>query len=170
MSPHILSYRFALRSSVCCQCWQWQGRCHSSNLCRSYVWRAIQDKHASVILLSSDTPKMMHQYVRKSSVSGNSVSEMQPSLACCPQIRRYVYCDVVRVHDIQQHMDTSGVQSYVINQAKVVFLRHRPQPKQHRAAHGDVCLTCNRLLREGCRFCSLGCKVSTPNPRSVYHI
>ena len=78
------------------------------------------------------------------------------------QIRRYVYCDVVRVHDIQRYLDTSGVQSYVINQAKVVFLRHRPQPKQHRTVHGDVCLTCNRLLREGCRFCSLGCKVTFP--------
>lgn len=45
------------------------------------------------------------------------------------QIRRYVYCDVVRTQDIQRYLDPTGVQTYIINQAKVVFLNHRPQSK-----------------------------------------
>ena len=44
----------------------------------------------------------------------------------CVQIRRYVYKDVVRVQDIQAHMDTTGIQTYTSNSAKVVFLRARP--------------------------------------------
>ena len=42
------------------------------------------------------------------------------------QIRRYVYKDVVRVQDIHDHMDTTGIQTYINNSAKVVFLRDRP--------------------------------------------
>jgi hypothetical protein len=38
------------------------------------------------------------------------------------QIRRYVYCDVVRSQDVQRYLDPAGVQMYIINQAKVVFL------------------------------------------------
>ena len=45
------------------------------------------------------------------------------------QIRRYVYCDVVRTQDVQRYLDPAGVQTYIINQAKVVFLNHRPQSK-----------------------------------------
>ena len=42
------------------------------------------------------------------------------------QIRRYVYTDVVRVQDIQEHIDTGGIQTYTNNSAKVIFLRWRP--------------------------------------------
>ena len=42
------------------------------------------------------------------------------------QIRRYVYKDVVRVQDIHDHIDTTGIQTYINNSAKVVFLRERP--------------------------------------------
>ena len=42
------------------------------------------------------------------------------------QIRRYVYTDVVRVQDIQEHIDTEGIQTYTNNSAKVIFLRWRP--------------------------------------------
>ncbi|KAK9792962.1 hypothetical protein WJX73_000216 [Symbiochloris irregularis] len=79
------------------------------------------------------------------------------------QIRRYVYCDVVRVIDIHRYLDTSGVQSYVINSAKVVFLRPRTQTKKNHRHDLDCCQSCNRQLREGCRFCSLGCKVEWIN-------
>lgn len=75
------------------------------------------------------------------------------------QIRRYVYCDVVRAHDISPHMDVAGIQNYIINQAKVIFLRSRTSAKMTRMGAPDSCRTCHRSLREGCSFCSLGCKV-----------
>eukprot|EP00798_Chlamydomonas_sp_ICE-L_P011191 gene11191-18806_t len=75
------------------------------------------------------------------------------------QIRRYVYCDVVRAVDISSHLDISGVQVYIVNQANVVFLNHRPQSKPARSSSHDSCQTCARQLREGCSFCSLACKV-----------
>eukprot|EP00877_Chromochloris_zofingiensis_P010676 jgi/Chrzof1/5862/Cz16g18150.t1 len=51
------------------------------------------------------------------------------------------------------------LQTYTINQAKVVFLNHRPQSKLMRPGAADACQTCRRGLREGCSFCSLACKV-----------
>ena len=80
------------------------------------------------------------------------------SLAPVAQIRRYVYNDVVRVVDMQKYLDTTGIQSYVINQAKVVFLRPRPQPKPKKQ-NLPKCVTCDRCLRDGFNYCSLGCKV-----------
>mmetsp|Transcript_34197 Transcript_34197/g.75845 ORF Transcript_34197/g.75845 Transcript_34197/m.75845 type:complete len:357 (+) Transcript_34197:183-1253(+) len=79
------------------------------------------------------------------------------------QIRRYVYCDVVRAVDITPHVDISGVQCYIINQAKVVFLNHRPQSKMGRPLASDTCRTCNRHLREGFSYCSVACKVDALN-------
>eukprot|EP00879_Flechtneria_rotunda_P001724 GHRR01001887.1.p1 GENE.GHRR01001887.1~~GHRR01001887.1.p1 ORF type:complete len:268 (+),score=72.43 GHRR01001887.1:334-1137(+) len=75
------------------------------------------------------------------------------------QIRRYVYCDVVRASDMSPHLDISGVQTYIINQAKVMFLNQRPQSKMSRPGAPDACVTCSRTLREGCSYCSLACKV-----------
>lgn len=75
------------------------------------------------------------------------------------QIRRYVYCDVVRAADIAPFVDITGVQTYTINQAKVVFLNHRPQSKQLAPGAADGCAVCCRALREGCTYCSLSCKV-----------
>lgn len=75
------------------------------------------------------------------------------------QIRRYVYCDVVRATDMSPHVDISGIQTYIINQAKVMFLNQRPQSKMSRPGAADACLICSRTLREGCSYCSLACKV-----------
>jgi hypothetical protein len=66
---------------------------------------------------------------------------------------------VVRAADIAPFVDIAGVQTYTINQAKVVFLNHRPQAKQLHAGAPDGCAVCSRALREGCTYCSLACKV-----------
>ncbi|GBF94974.1 hypothetical protein Rsub_07475 [Raphidocelis subcapitata] len=75
------------------------------------------------------------------------------------QIRRYVYCDVVRAADIAPFVDIVGVQTYTINQAKVVFLNCRPQAKLLPPGSPEGCAICARALREGCTYCSLSCKV-----------
>lgn len=84
-----------------------------------------------------------------------------PNYCAClwVQIRRYVYCDVIRAVDINPHVDTNGVQNYIINQAKVMFLNHRPHSKPNKPGAPDSCRTCRRHLREGYLFCSLACKV-----------
>uniref|UniRef100_A0A0A9DNS7 B box-type domain-containing protein n=1 Tax=Arundo donax TaxID=35708 RepID=A0A0A9DNS7_ARUDO len=74
------------------------------------------------------------------------------------QVRRYVYHDVVRLGDIEKLIDCSYVQSYTINNAKVIFLKPRPQSRPFKGS-GNVCLTCERMLQEPFHFCSLSCKV-----------
>ncbi|KAH7421092.1 hypothetical protein KP509_13G040100 [Ceratopteris richardii] len=74
------------------------------------------------------------------------------------QVRRYVYHDVIRLSDIERWVNCEHVQAYIVNSAKVVFLNQRPHSKPAKGIV-NACETCDRILQDGWRFCSLACKL-----------
>ncbi|KAA8532447.1 hypothetical protein F0562_032480 [Nyssa sinensis] len=87
------------------------------------------------------------------------------------QICKYVYHDVVRVQDIQKHLDCSKIQTYKINGEKAVHLNPRPQLKEPKPSKSS-CEACGRHIQDlPNRFCSIACKVSmvTEMPKDENH-
>ncbi|XP_027185636.1 uncharacterized protein LOC113783642 [Coffea eugenioides] len=80
------------------------------------------------------------------------------------QICKYVYHDVVRLQDIQKHLDCSKIQTYKINGEKAIHLNPRPQTKDikiQKSKGGATCDACGRHIQDlPNNFCSIACKVS----------
>ncbi|KAA0046398.1 PLATZ domain-containing protein [Cucumis melo var. makuwa] len=81
------------------------------------------------------------------------------------QICKYVYQYVVRVPDLQDHLDCCNIQTYKINGEKAVHLCPRPQSKDSKPStklkFGGTCEACGRYIQDlPNRFCSIACKVS----------
>lgn len=77
------------------------------------------------------------------------------------QIRRSTYHEVVKAADISRLADVSGIQHYVINGAKVLFLRPRPQPRPPKGVVAPARCTVDgrQLMDAHSSYCSLRCKL-----------
>ncbi|KAI3696306.1 hypothetical protein L1987_79318 [Smallanthus sonchifolius] len=77
-------------------------------------------------------------------------------------LQRYVYNDVIKRPDFQKHFDCSGIQGYVTNKNKVLFLKRRNDNLQVKEQQQNMkdprCNICNQSLIDA-SYCSIQCKV-----------
>ncbi|KAA8491966.1 hypothetical protein FVE85_8448 [Porphyridium purpureum] len=79
-------------------------------------------------------------------------------------INRYMYHDTAHVKELQEFVDIQGIQSYMNNGNRVLYLDRRAQLKSKLAAYATACVVCHRMLQDGFRFCSVWCRlVERPN-------
>ncbi|OAY25301.1 hypothetical protein MANES_17G083200v8 [Manihot esculenta] len=81
------------------------------------------------------------------------------------KIRRYIYSDVIKRQDLCKLFNCSGIQTYLTNKAKVLFLKqrnqHRQRDQQRHVFKGYRCAVCERRLQDNnSLYCSIACKVS----------
>lgn len=87
------------------------------------------------------------------------------------QIRRSTYHEVIKAADVSRMADVSGIQHYVINGAKVLFLRPRPQPRPPKGVVAPArCSVDGRQLMDAhSSYCSLRCKLEVEDPLFAAH-
>ncbi|MCO5559202.1 hypothetical protein L7F22_012797 [Adiantum nelumboides] len=80
------------------------------------------------------------------------------------QVRKASHADGVRVENVCKLLDISSIQTYIINNHKIVFLLRQTKGKlAAKPVDGTVaarhCQTCGRLLSDLVKFCSIKCKL-----------
>ncbi|KAH7444082.1 hypothetical protein KP509_02G063700 [Ceratopteris richardii] len=80
------------------------------------------------------------------------------------QVRKASHADGVRVENISKLLDISGIQTYIINNHRIVFLLRQAKGKLAAKLDGTStvsrhCQICGRLLSDLVKFCSIKCKL-----------
>ncbi|XP_065856830.1 protein RGF1 INDUCIBLE TRANSCRIPTION FACTOR 1 [Euphorbia lathyris] len=149
--------------------------------CKLFIKKKREDWLTSLLNCKFFDSCIIHQQLRKNE---KNVFCMDCNLEFCRhcvkahflhpklQICKYVYQDVVRLQDIQKHLDCSKIQTYKINGEKAVHLNPRPQSKDSKpstkAKFGASCEACGRYLQDvPNRFCSIACKVSAESVKAT---
>lgn len=67
----------------------------------------------------------------------------------------------IKIVEISELLDTSDIQSYVINSKRIVYITQRQSKKQNNhGGGGNKCETCGwSNLFSPAKFCSIQCKV-----------
>ncbi len=84
------------------------------------------------------------------------ISHMSPTCSLGP-----LGADVLKVSDVSRAANVSSIQTYVINNDRVIFIRRRPLARIPKGPSLKVvrCSVCSRALQDNCLFCSLQCKL-----------
>ncbi len=79
---------------------------------------------------------------------------------------------MIKAGDIARLADISGIQHYVINGSKVLFLNPRPQPRPPKGvvAPARCAVDGRQLMDHGSTYCSLRCKLEVEDADFASHI